>query len=85
LRTGKPMADIRKVVVGNYYRLNFSLDEIREHYKFDVSCHGLVPQALVAFFESTSFEDAIRKANILSMTTYATIDGACRGAVHGRR
>ena len=84
-RIGKSMADIRKVVVGNYYRLNFSLDEIRDSYKFDVSCQGSVPQALEAFFESTSFEDAIRNAISIGgdSDTIGAICGAVAGAYYG--
>lgn len=44
------------------YDLNFSLDEIRETYRFDVSCQGSVPQAIVAFLESSDYEDTIRGA-----------------------
>ena len=84
-RSDKSMADIRKVVVSNYYRLNFSLDEIRDSYKFDVSCLGSVPQALEAFFESTSFEDAIRNAISIGgdSDTIGAICGAVAGAYYG--
>jgi ADP-ribosylglycohydrolase len=44
------------------YNLRQSLDDIRPHYEFDSSCQGSVPQAIIAFLESTHFEDAIRKA-----------------------
>ena len=47
------------------YDLDFSLDEIRPNYRFNpygMSCQGSVPQAIVAFLESTNFEDAIRNA-----------------------
>jgi ADP-ribosylglycohydrolase len=44
------------------YNLSRSLDEIRPLYKFDSSCRGSVPEAIIAFLESESFEDAIRKA-----------------------
>lgn len=43
------------------YNLNFTLDEIRDNYKFNETCQGSVPQAIVAFLESESYEDAIRK------------------------
>ena len=56
------MPEIRDLVTACYYPLDFTLDEIRPDYKFDVSCQGSVPQALEAFFESTSFEDAVRNA-----------------------
>jgi ADP-ribosylglycohydrolase len=44
------------------YDLNFKLDDIREEYKFHVSCKYSVPQAIVAFLESTDFESGIRLA-----------------------
>ena len=37
-RTGKSMEEIREVIVRDYYPLDFTLDEIRPVYKFDVSC-----------------------------------------------
>ena len=84
-RTGKSMAEIEKVVNRDYYRLDFTLDEIRERYKFDVSCQGSVPQALEAFFESTSFEDAIRNAISIGgdSDTIGAICGAVAGAYYG--
>lgn len=44
------------------YDLNRKLDEIRPTYSFDVSCQGTVPEAIIAFLESKSFENAIRNA-----------------------
>ena len=44
------------------YDLRTTLDEIRPHYQFDVSCQGSVPQAIRAFLESENFENAIRLA-----------------------
>ncbi len=44
------------------YDLGDSIDNLRETYTFDVSCQGSVPQAIIAFLESTGFEDGIRKA-----------------------
>lgn len=61
-RTGHSMAQIREEIEANYYTLDFTLDEIRKTYRFDVSCQGSVPQALEAFFEAVDFEDAIRNA-----------------------
>lgn len=84
-RTGKPIAGIREVVVGDYYPLDFTLDEIRDGYEFDVSCQGSVPQSLEAFFESTSFEDAIRNAISIGgdSDTIGAICGAVAGAYYG--
>ena len=44
------------------YDLSETIDAIRPKYRFDVSCQGSVPQAIIAFLESDSFESAIRKA-----------------------
>lgn len=53
--------DIRKYAE-SFYNIDFSLDQIRTDYSFDVSCQGSVPQAIVAFLEGTSFSDVISKA-----------------------
>ena len=84
-RTGKSMEEIKAVVVRDYYPLDFTLDEIRPTYEFDVSCQGSVPQALEAFFESTSFEDAIRNAISIGgdSDTLGAICGAVAGAFYG--
>ena len=44
------------------YNFNFSLDEIRPSYTFDVSCQGSVPQAIMAWREGETFEDVLRNA-----------------------
>lgn len=44
------------------YDLDFTLNDIRPLYSFDVSCQGSVPQAIVAFLESDDFENAVRLA-----------------------
>ena len=84
-RTGKSKDGIRAVVVRDYYPLGFTLDEIRPTYEFDVSCQGSVPQALEAFFESSSFEDAIRNAISIGgdSDTIGAICGAVAGAFYG--
>lgn len=44
------------------YDLDRTLDEIRPSYKFDVSCQGSVPEAIIAYLESESIEDCVRNA-----------------------
>jgi len=44
------------------YNLNEAYNTIQPAYSFDETCQGSVPQALIAFFESTDFESAIRLA-----------------------
>ncbi len=53
---------IKEYINKNYYCLNFTLDEIRSTYKFNATCKETVPQAIIAFLEANSFEDAIRNA-----------------------
>ena len=54
--------DIKDYIEKKYYDLNFNLDDIRDEYKFDVSCQGSVPQAIKAFLEGNDFEDVVRCA-----------------------
>lgn len=61
-RTGSSILEIRDYIEQHYYPLSFTLDGIRPTYRFNETCQDTVPQALMAFFESTSFEDAIRNA-----------------------
>jgi ADP-ribosylglycohydrolase len=62
-RKGESKEYIRRFIEKRFkYNLNQRLDDIRPTYKFDNSCKGSVPQAMIVFLESTDFEDAIRKA-----------------------
>ena len=85
LRAGTPMLKVWKHVVEAYYPLDFTLDEIRPDYAFDVSCQGSVPQALKAFFEADGFECAIRNAVSIGgdSDTIAAIAGAVAEARWG--
>lgn len=78
-RTGVAKEDIKHYIQENYYALDFTIDGIRDRYKYHVSCQRSVPQALEAFFESTSFEDAIR--NAISIGGDSDTIGAMTGAV----
>jgi len=80
-RTGSDMRTIRRHVEESYRKIDFTLDQIRPSYDFDVSCQGSVPQALEAFFESSNFEDAIR--NAISIGGDSDTIGAICGAVAG--
>ena len=78
-KCGRPKEEIRKFIVEHYYNLDFTLDSIRETYHFDGSCQGSVPQAIVAFLESESFEDAIR--NVISIGGDCDTTGAITGSI----
>ncbi|MEW6673864.1 MAG: ADP-ribosylglycohydrolase family protein [Thermodesulfobacteriota bacterium] len=61
------------------YALNRSVDSIRPGYRIDLSCQGSVPEAIIAFLDSTSFEDAIR--NAVSLGGDADTQAAIAGAI----
>lgn len=67
------------------YDLSRTLDEIRPGYRFNETCQETVPQAIVAFLESTDFEDAIRNAISLGgdSDTLAAITGSIAEAAYG--
>lgn len=67
------------------YDLSFTLDEIRPYYHFNETCQDTVPEAIVAFLESTDFEDAIKKAISLGgdADTLAAITGSIAEAYYG--
>lgn len=84
-RKGVTKEEIKEYIEKNYYTLDFTLDEIRPTYKFDVTCQGSVPQAIQCFLEATDFEDAIRNAVSLGgdCDTQAAMAGAIAEAFYG--
>ncbi|MBR2784122.1 MAG: ADP-ribosylglycohydrolase family protein [Firmicutes bacterium] len=84
-RTGSSLAEIREHVESRYYKIDFTLDEIRPDYRFDVTCQGSVPQAFAAFFEARDFEDAVRGAVSIGgdSDTIAAIAGSLAEAYYG--
>ena len=76
---------IRDIVCKDYYPIDFKIDEISDDYAFHVECQESVPQAIEAFLESNSFEDAIRTAVSLGgdSDTIACITGSIAGAYYG--
>jgi ADP-ribosylglycohydrolase len=84
-RNGYNINDIKNYIDKHYYKMNFTLDEIRDTYKFNETCQDTVPQAIMAFLESTSFEDAIRNAISIGgdSDTLAAITGGIAEACYG--
>jgi type I restriction enzyme M protein len=84
-RERQPFTEIRNYIEKKYYPLDFTIDEIRANYSFDVSCQGTVPQAIEAFLESSGFEDAIRNAISIGgdSDTLAAITGGIAEAYYG--
>lgn len=84
-RIGKPKDDIRNRIISNYYPLDFTIDGIRDIYQFNETCQETVPQAIEAFLESDSFEDAIKTAISVGgdSDTLAAITGGIAEAYYG--
>lgn len=84
-RKEKSKQEIKDYISSTFeYNLDFTLDEIRPTYEFDVSCQGSVPQAIVAFLESSDFESAIRLAISIGgdSDTIACITGGIASAFY---
>ena len=84
-KSGSNISEIRDYINTHYYPMNFTLESIRDNYRFDVTCQGTVPQAITAFLESSDFEDAIRNAISIGgdSDTLAAITGGIAGAYYG--
>jgi len=84
-KTGTPKDEIRRYIDRNFYPVMFPLASIPKDYEFEAACSRSVPQALVAFFESDGFEDAIRNAISIGgdSDTIAAIAGSVAEAAYG--
>lgn len=84
-RQGYSILEIRDYIDAHYYKMNFTLDGIRDTYQFNETCQETVPQAIMAFLESTDFEDAIRNAISIGgdSDTIAAITGGIAEAYYG--
>lgn len=85
-RKGSEKEAIRERIAAEFgYDLSRSVAQIRPRYAFDVSCQGSVPEAIVAFLDSDSYEDAVRNAVSLGgdSDTLACIAGAIAAAFYG--
>jgi ADP-ribosylglycohydrolase len=67
------------------YDLNRTCDDIRPDYDFDGTCQGTCPEAIIAFLDSSDFEDAIRLAVSLGgdADTLGAITGSIAAAYYG--
>ena len=89
-RTGAGMEEIRARMIGYYPEIaTLKVDKIREYCNVDdgtfITCQRSVPEAIVCFLESESFEDAVRNAVSLGgdADTQAAIAGSIAEAYWG--
>ena len=83
---GRGKAEIRRRLAETFrYDLSRSFEQLCGHPGFDVTCQGTVPAAVIIFLESSSYEDAVRKAVLLGgdSDTLACIAGSIAEAFHG--
>ena len=79
-KAGRNEEEIKKYVVQEFgYDLDIRLEDIRDHYTFDVTCQGTVPESIIAFMESTDYESAIRLT--VSLNGDADTMGAITGGI----
>ena len=84
-RQGNSKDEIKKYIEENfYYNFDRTIAGIRPEYYFNESCQGTVPEAIIAFLESTDFESAIRLAVSLGgdSDTIACITGGIAQAFY---
>jgi ADP-ribosylglycohydrolase len=84
-RAGQDKNTIKTYIEERYgYDLSRKLCDIRPIYRFDGSCQGTVPEAIIAFLESRDFEDAVRNAISLGgdSDTLAAITGSIAEAAY---
>ena len=84
-RTGKSKKYIKNAIEKRFdYDLSRKIDKIRPVYKFEGSCQGTVPEAIIAFLESTDYENAVRLAVSLGgdSDTLAAITGGIAEAFY---
>lgn len=85
-RTGHDKESIRARLKRLFsYDLDRSVNDIRPFYSFNVSCQSTVPEAIIAFLDSKSYEDAVRNAVSLGgdSDTLACITGGIAEAFYG--
>jgi ADP-ribosylglycohydrolase len=85
-RQNKSKSEIKEFIKERFgYDLDRKLDDIRQWYRFDVTCQGSVPEAIIAFLESHDYESAVRKAVSIGgdSDTIACITGGIAHAFYG--
>lgn len=78
-KTRHTMDEIRAYIHQNFYPMDRTCDEIRPTYKFEATCQKSVPESIIAFLESSSYEDAIRK--VISLGGDADTMGAITDSI----
>jgi ADP-ribosylglycohydrolase len=84
-RTNHTREQIKDEIENRFnYNLSRKLADIDKNYCFNETCQGTVPEAIIAFLESTDFESAIKNAILLrgDADTQACMAGAIAEAYY---
>lgn len=85
-RKNKEKSEIKNYIEEKYgYDLSKNLEIIRKNYEYSVTCQGSVPESIISYLQSESFEDAIKNAISLGgdADTMAAIAGSIAEAEYG--
>ena len=85
-RQGESKARIRQFIQTKFaYDLNRTVEDIRPTYSFNESCQGTVPEAIIAFLDSSDYEETVRLAISLGgdADTLACIAGGIAEPFYG--
>ena len=85
-RTGTTKQHIARFIENTFhYNLNRTVEEIRPTYQFEISCARCVPESIICWLQSTTYEQAVRNAVSLGgdADTMAAIAGGIAAATPG--
>ena len=85
-RTGHTKEEIQSYIEKEFgYDLNRQVDAIRQNYKFEILCEKSVPEAIICWLQSDTYEQTVRNAISLGgdADTQAAIAGAIAAATPG--
>jgi len=86
VKAGYTKVNLKKLIQDVYgYDLERKLDDIRPDYEFSAICQTTVPESIICFLESDSYEDCIRNAVSLGgdTDTMAAMSGGIAAVYYG--
>ena len=85
-RTGHSKQEIKEYISKTFgYDLDRSIEDIRKDYKFEILCSKSVPESIICWLQSSTYEETVRNAVSLGgdADTMAAISGSIAAATPG--
>lgn len=85
-RKGSERNEIKEFIEGRFgYDLNFDIFDLRDNYKFDVTCQGSVPHAIFCALKADNFEQVMRNCLFIGgdTDTIAAMAGSIAEPLYG--